>query len=107
MAHPQFEDHLKTVNNTLIELKADQKPTLLVFNKIDLYEKRNFDELLTQENKVEIVEELKSHLKNTYEHDNIFVSAITKKNVPQLRDKLFEMVTAAYKERYPYKSHFF
>ena len=107
LAHPQYEDHLKTVNNTLIDLGAAEKPSLLIFNKIDKYEDENFDELLTDENKVEIINELKEHLENTYENEAIFVSAVTKKNIEILRAKLKEFVTVAYQKRYPYKSPFF
>jgi len=46
LAHPQFEDHIKTVNKTLLELGVESKPTLMVFNKIDLYRERHFDALL-------------------------------------------------------------
>ena len=107
MAHPQFEDHIKTVNKTLQELGVEDKPTLMVFNKLDLYRERNFDDLLDDEVKVEILTELKQNLKNNYDHDNIFISAINKENITELRDKLKEMVSGAYNVRYPYKSQFF
>ena len=107
LAHPQFEDHIKTVNTTLQELGVESKPTLMVFNKLDLYRERHFDELLDDDVKVEILAELKQNLKNNYEHDNIFISAIKKENINELRAKLKEMVSAAYNVRYPYKSQFF
>lgn len=107
IAHPQFEDHIKTVNTTLQELGVESKPTLMVFNKLDLYRERNFDDLLDDEVKVEILAELKQNLKNNYEHDNIFISAINKENIDELRLKLKEMVSGAYNVRYPYKSQFF
>ncbi len=107
IAHPQFEDHIKTVNKTLQELGVEDKPTLMVFNKLDLYRKRYFDDLLDDEVKVEILAELKQNLKNNYEHDNIFISAINKENIDELRQKLKEMVSGAYNVRYPYKSQFF
>ncbi|MEM9544485.1 MAG: GTPase HflX [Bacteroidota bacterium] len=107
LAHPQFEDHIQTVNRTLQELGVEDKPTLMVFNKLDLYRKRNFDDLLEESVKTEILAELQQNLKNNYEHDNIFISAIQKENVDKLRQKLKEMVSAAYNVRYPYKSQFF
>ena len=107
LAHPQFEDHIKTVNTTLQELGVEDKPTLMVFNKLDLYRERHFDDLLEDEVKNEILAELKQNLKNNYEHDNIFISAIKKENINELRMKLKEMVSAAYNVRYPYKSQFF
>jgi len=107
MAHPQFEDHIKTVNKTLQELGVEDKKTLMVFNKIDLYRNRYFDDLLDDEVKDEILLELKENLKNNYEHDNIFISAINGENIGELRAKLKEMVSDAYNKRYPYKSQFF
>jgi len=107
LAHPQFEDHIKTVNTTLLELGVENKPTLMVFNKLDLYRERYFDDLLDDEVKVEILSELKQNLKNNYEHDNIFISAVKKENISDLRLILKEMVSSAYNVRYPYKSQFF
>jgi GTP-binding protein HflX len=107
IAHPQFEDHIKTVNTTLQELGVESKPTLMIFNKLDLYRETHFDDLLDDDVKVEILAELKQNLKNNYDHDNIFISAIKKENIDELRAKLKEMVSAAYNVRYPYKSQFF
>lgn len=107
IAHPQFEDHIKTVNETLKDIGVTNKPTLLVFNKIDLYRERYFDELLDEETKNDILSELKVNLKNNYEHDNIFISAKTKEQVDELRSILKDMVQKVYEERYPYKTSFF
>ena len=104
IAHPQFEDHIKTVNTTLKELGAIEKPTLMVFNKIDLYRERYFDDYLDEETKKEIVGELKKRLKNEFDHDNVFISALTKENMDQLRAKLAEHLSALYSIRYPYRS---
>ena len=62
LAHPQFMDHIRTVNNTLKELKADNKPTLLIFNKVDLYRDKNFDKYLDENTRNEIMDELKTNL---------------------------------------------
>lgn len=102
MAHPQFEDHIKAVNRTLKDLKAEDKPMLMIFNKIDLYRKRNFDDYLEEETKREILAELKSNLKNNYNCENIFISAIDKENISELRNILKEMVASRYTVRYPY-----
>ena len=107
IAHPQFEDHIKTVNLTLKDLGVENKPTLMVFNKIDLYRERYFDELLDEEVKTDILRELKKNLKNNYEHENIFISAINKENIDTLRQILKERISEAYNKRYPYKSQFF
>lgn len=102
--HPRHEEHLETVNETLKELGAYDKPTLLVFNKIDLYRKKYFDELVDGETKREIEGELQARLKNQYEHDNIFISAIDKENIDQLREMMITMVKREYQVRYPYKA---
>jgi len=107
ISHPQYEDHIKTVNMTLKDLGVTDKPTIMVFNKIDMYRERYFDDLLEEEVKGEILDELKRNLKNNYEHDNIFISAIHKENIDELRDMLSEMVSEAYNVRYPYKSKFY
>lgn len=103
VAHPQFEDHVRTVNETLTDLGAIEKPTLMVFNKIDLYRERYFDELLEDETKKEIEEDLKKRLRNEFDQDNIFISALNNENMDLLREKVMKMVKEKYEERYPYQ----
>lgn len=103
LAHPQFMDHIRTVHNTLKELNADNKPTLLVFNKVDLYREKNFDLYLDENTRQEIMDELKSNLKHNFEHDNIFISAVTRENIAELRNKLKDMIEIQYTIRYPYR----
>ncbi len=103
LAHPQFEDHLKTVNATLNDLEAYDKPTLIVFNKIDQYRDRYFDKYLETETQEDLLGELKQRLKNTFEYDNIFVSAITKENIPTLRTEMEKLIRGLYEKRYPYQ----
>ncbi len=104
IAHPNHEDHLKTVNETLKDIGVQDKPTLLVFNKIDLYRKRYFDDLVDRETKEEIERELQSRLKNEFEYDNVFISAIEKENIDLLREKLLVLIKRAYQVRYPYRA---
>ena len=104
LAHPQYEDHIKTVNLTLKELGALEKPTIMVFNKIDLYRERYFDKYLAEETKVEIVRELKDRLKNEFEHENIFISALNKENIDKFRALLTERIKEQYAVRYPYQA---
>ncbi len=103
MAHPQFEDHINTVNRTLKDLDALGKPTLLVFNKIDLYRERYFDKYLDKETQEGILTELQENMKKNFEHDNLFVSAIQKENISALREKMRVMIEAQYKIRYPFQ----
>ncbi|MBK7871025.1 MAG: GTPase HflX [Saprospiraceae bacterium] len=103
IAHPQHEEHIRTVNNTLEELKALDKPTLLVFNKIDLYRKKYYDPFIDEEAKEEIEEGLRGSLKHLFGYDNIFISALSKENIEVLREKIITLVKEQYKIRYPYQ----
>jgi len=102
MAHSEYEDHIATVNRTLKDLKVEEKPTLMVFNKLDLYRKENFDELLLDEEREEIEAGIKENLENNYGATSLLISAITKENMDQLREVLTEMVLTEYNVRYPY-----
>ena len=104
-SHPQYEDHIATVNQTLQDIDCRDKPTLLVFNKIDAYRERNFDEMLDAETKANIEQELTENLRNKYDSDAILISAVTGENIPTLKDKIAEMVEKQYMIRYPYKTN--
>ena len=102
IAHPFFEDHMKTVEKTLLELGAAEKPTLIVCNKIDKYRKLYFDDLLDEENKKLILKGLKERLENEYQKQTIFISAKEKENIDNLRSTMQEMIEKIYDKRYPY-----
>jgi len=102
IAHPQYEDHIKTVNNTLLDLGVKDKPTILIFNKIDLYRKRYFDDFLDKATRKELEEGLLENLKNTYQSDVIFISAQEKENIDAFREKLTLLVKQQYVIQYPY-----
>lgn len=104
IAHPQFEDHMQVVQQTLAELGAGDKPTLVIFNKMDAYEERHFDPYLPAEEKRNLLEELeRSWMHQTHEHA-VFVSAQEKRNIDTLRERLLHMVQTAYQLRYPWKT---
>jgi len=106
VSHPQHEEHVSTVMKTLKDLGVEDKPTLMVFNKMDLYRKKYFDEYLDAETKEEIEGELKSKYKNEYDQENVFISAHTKENLNLLREKMKEMVEVIYDKRYPHQRKF-
>lgn len=106
ISHPQFEDHVKTVNRTLHDLGALEIPTIFVFNKIDLYRERYFDDLLEEDVKNEILKELRSKMEQEYEYDSIFISALNKENLDTLKVLLYEKVNGQYENRYPYKTKY-
>jgi GTPase len=102
IAHPQFEDHIRTVQQTLLELGAADKPTLMVYNKIDLYRERYFDDLLTKQERIDIEAELRERLLSTY-GENVFMSAHTKEGVEDLRERMTRMIKETYVVRYPHQ----
>ncbi len=106
IAHPQYEDHIHTVNKTLTELEAIDKPTIMVFNKMDLYRTINFDDYLDKKNKDSIEKDLQENLKNTFDKDNVFISAIKKEKISELKEKMKVLVEQKYEERYPYKTKY-
>ena len=104
IAHPQHEDQIGTVNKTLQELKAFDKPILTIFNKTDLYEKNNFDDWLSEDVKVEILRELHEKWENNTEGNCIFISALNRTNLEELRSFILQKVRDMYAVRYPYKT---
>jgi GTP-binding protein HflX len=107
ISHPAYEDQLGVVNKTLQELGAFEKPTLTIFNKMDLYEKQTFDEWLEQSTKEEILQDLRDRWNNETNGNAVFVSAIEKRNIDQLRNSILQKVRELYRIRYPYKTDFF
>jgi GTP-binding protein HflX len=103
IAHPNFEDQLRTVERTLIDIGATDKAVLLVFNKIDLYRERYFDQLLDDHTREDILRELQLALQSRFSHANVFVSAATGENIALLREKITTLVREQYKIRYPYQ----
>ncbi len=103
IAHPQHEDHILTVQNTLNDLGASDRTTLMVFNKVDLYREKYFDDYLDQGTKKEIMQEIREKFTNLYNFPNVLISATDKENIDQLRDTLREMIMQEYKVRYPFQ----
>ncbi|HEX7846917.1 MAG TPA: GTPase HflX [Chitinophagaceae bacterium] len=106
ISHSAHEDQIAVVNNTLQELHALDKPTLTIFNKMDLYEKNTFDEWLEDSTKKEILDDLYERWQRETNGNAVFVSAIEKRNLDALRNTILEKVRLMYKLRYPYKTEF-
>jgi len=106
IAHPAYEDQLGVVNKTLQELQAFEKPTITIFNKMDLYEQNTFDEWLEEGTKQEILQDLRDRWNNETNGNAIFISAIEKTNLEALRKTILDKVRALYRIRYPYKTEF-
>ncbi len=107
ISHPAFEDQIKVVNETLKELNASEKPSILIFNKMDLYEKNNFDKYLQSDIKLDILNDLKKSWMSKSNYHCVFISATEKNNVGELRVLLTDLVKEQYQIRYPYKTEFF
>ncbi len=106
ISHPAYEEQIGVVNKTLQEIGAFEKPTLTIFNKMDLYEQKTFDEWLEDSTRKEILEDLRDRWNNETNGNAVFISAIERKNIDQLRASILEKVRDVYKVRYPYKSEF-
>lgn len=106
VSHPRYEEQLGVVNKTLQELSAFDKPILVIFNKIDLYETRNFDPWLEEGIKQELLSELRERWERETNGNCVFISATERRNIDDLRRTILEKVRTLYKVRYPYKSEF-
>ncbi len=107
ISHTGYEDQLGVVNKTLQELKSFDKPTITIFNKMDLYEKNTFDEWLGEDTKKEILQDLYDRWNHETGGNAVFISATEKQNIDELRTTILRKVKELYKIRYPYKSIFY
>lgn len=107
MSHAQYEDQLNVVNKTLAEIGSVEKPTITIFNKMDLYEKNVFDEWLEDEVKQDILRELKGRWQEETKGNCVFVSATERSNLDGLRQTILNKVREMYRIRYPYRAEYF
>lgn len=102
VSHPQFEDHIAVVKRTLEDINALDKPTILVFNKIDTYENEELPEFEQngEEQKSSLAELKRSYMaaENT---PCVFISALEKENTEELKKKLYDIAVQIHKEKYP------
>ncbi|MFZ9586247.1 MAG: GTPase HflX [Crocinitomicaceae bacterium] len=104
ISHPNFEDHFNVVNETLNEIDKTEKPTIVVFNKIDAYQPP-LNELNEEEEDVTSLDSLKkSWMAKMNKTKCVFISAQNKENVDELKEVLYEEVKAIFKVRYPYNN---
>lgn len=104
ISHPEFEDHINVVNETLAEIGARDKQTILVFNKIDAYKyvKQDEDDLTEPTRENWSLEDLKRSWMSKMGDDCLFISAAKKQNIDELRSLLYERAKAVHVTRYPY-----
>jgi GTP-binding protein HflX len=106
ISHPEFEDHIASVNQTLLDIKANDKPVIMVFNKIDAYKHLTIDEddLMTEKTpRHYTLEEWKSTWMNRVGQENaLFISATNKENFEEFRERIYEAVRQIHITRFPY-----
>ena len=109
ISHPGFAEQIDVVNNTLKEIDSADKPTLLVFNKIDAYKhiEKEEDDLSPRTDENIPIEELMQTWMAKLDENCIFVSAKNQLNIDQLRKELYDRVKEIHVERYPYNDFLF
>jgi GTP-binding protein HflX len=110
ISHPGFEEQIKVVNDTLRDLKAADKPAIMVFNKIDAftYFAKDEDDLTPAGKENYSLDDLrKSWMAADKHHKTIFISAITRENLEEFRKMLYEEVKRIHVTRYPYNDFLF
>jgi len=106
ISHPQYEDQMKVVNATLAELGCGDKPTITVFNKMDVYEERSFDQWLEAEVKETLLDDLRKRWEQETTGNCVFISAIERRAIDKLRATMLALIREVYVKRYPYKTGF-
>jgi GTP-binding protein HflX len=106
ISHPDFEDHIESVNKTLQEIKSNDKPTIMVFNKIDAYKHLTIDEddLITERTRKHytLSEWKQTWMSNVGEDNALFISARNKENFEEFREVVYEAVRQIHITRFPY-----
>lgn len=108
ISHPEFEDHIESVNQILHDIKSADKPTIMVFNKIDAYKHLTIeaDDLMTEKTtKHYTLEEWKqTWMSKLGENNTLFISATEKENFEEFREKVYEAVRQIHITRFPYNN---
>jgi GTP-binding protein HflX len=109
ISHPNFEDHINVVRQTLLDIGAGDKKTILIFNKIDAftYVKKDEDDLtpITRENLS--LDELKKTWMSSLNETPLFISAQQKENIVELKKTIYDAVKAIHIVRFPYNNLFY
>ncbi len=107
ISHPNFEDHIESVNQIMSEIKSIDKLTIMVFNKIDQYEAEEIedDDLMTERTKAHYtLKEWKQTWMNKMGDNVLFISALNKENMEDFRRKVYEAVRKIHITRFPYNN---
>ncbi|MBP8065867.1 MAG: GTPase HflX [Flavobacterium sp.] len=105
ISHPDFEDHIESVNQILQDIKSADKPTIMVFNKIDAYKHLILSDEITQEKTTKhyTLEDWKNTwMSKVGANHALFISATNKENFEEFREKVYEAVREIHITRFPY-----
>nr|WP_321233682.1 GTPase HflX [uncultured Psychroserpens sp.] len=108
ISHPNFEEHIESVNKILGEIDSSDKPTIMVFNKIDAYQAAPFDDddLVTERTSLHYsLDEWKNTWMNRVGDNALFISALNKKNLDLFKKRVYDEVREIHVTRFPY-NHF-
>ena len=106
ISHPNFEEQIKVVNQTLAEIGVKDKPIFVVFNKVDAYTYEEYDEFSIKPRTIKnyTLEELKHSWMSKENTPCIFISAKERLNIDKLRNDIYKMVEEVYAGRYPFEN---
>ena len=106
ISHPNFEDHYRVVNETLAEIDKADKPTIVVFNKVDAYtyEEKDPDDLITPDasGNVSLEDLKKTWMAKLNDTKCVFISATNKQNIDEFKKIVYDEVKEIFQKRYPY-----
>lgn len=107
ISHPGFEEQIGVVNETLTELLASDKPSMMIFNKIDAFsytEKDEYDLTPVERENYSLSDLKKTWMANDKDNPTVFISAKTRENIEELRKLLYDEVRKIHITRYPYNN---
>jgi GTP-binding protein HflX len=108
ISHPNFEDQIQIVNETLAEIDNKDKPMIMVFNKIDAYHPEELEAEDVDSEVAMTLDELKRTWMNKLDAAHcVFISAEDKTNVEELREKMYDEVKRIFAIRYPYNNYLY
>ncbi|MFI1744960.1 MULTISPECIES: GTPase HflX [Thalassobellus] len=105
ISHPNFEEHIASVEKILGEIKSGDKPTIMVFNKIDAYQQEHIDEDDLETERTErhnSLEEWKSTWMSKVGNNALFISALNKQNLEDFKKRVYDEVREIHVTRFPY-----
>ena len=109
ISHPNFEEHIDSVNQIISEIESHDKPTIMVFNKIDAYEyiEKDEDNLTPKTKENWSLDDWRRTWMARQDVESLFISATERSNIDTLRERLYERVKDIHSQRYPYNDYLY